>query len=119
MTVESNNAIAIGALSDWLKSLTPVFRPIRSKNKTIRTLYADFSRALTELQVIARNSDWFIALYAVVIGRSNYSVGIGFSTLEKRFISKLSQFYNNVQNTRLSRECCFRPFSRSSLNSFL
>ena len=31
-----------------------------------------FSRALSKLQVIARNSDWFIALFApVVIGRSN------------------------------------------------
>jgi len=71
MTVESNNAIAIGALSDWLKNLTPVFQPIRSKTKTIRTLYARFFPRL-ELQVIVRNSDWLIALFAAVIGRSNY-----------------------------------------------
>ena len=33
----------------------------------------EFSHALSKLQVIARNSDWFIALFThVVIGRSNY-----------------------------------------------
>ena len=38
----------------------------------------DFSRPLSKLQVIARNSDWFIALFAPnVIGRSDY-FGIGF-----------------------------------------
>ena len=41
----------------------------------------DFSRASSELQVIARNCDWFIALSApVVIGRSN-CFGFGFSTV--------------------------------------
>ena len=41
----------------------------------------DFSRASSELQVIARNCDWFIALPApVVIGRSN-CFGFGFSTV--------------------------------------
>ena len=40
-----------------------------------------FSRALSKLQVIAWNSDWFIALFApVVIGRGYY-LGIGFSTV--------------------------------------
>ena len=42
MTVESNYVIAIAALSDWLKRLTPVFQPMRSKTKTNRTLYASF-----------------------------------------------------------------------------
>ena len=33
----------------------------------------DFSRSLSNFQIIARNFDWFIALLApVVIGRSNY-----------------------------------------------
>ena len=41
----------------------------------------DFSRALSKLRVNARNPDWFIAVFAlVVIGRSNY-FGIGFSTI--------------------------------------
>ena len=40
-----------------------------------------FSSALSKLQIIARNSDWFITLFAaVVIGRSDY-FGIGFSTV--------------------------------------
>ena len=41
----------------------------------------DFSRALNKLQVIARNCDWFIALFSpVVIGRSYY-FGIVFATV--------------------------------------
>ena len=41
----------------------------------------DFSLAFNKLQVIARNSDWFIAPFApVVIGRTSY-FGIGFSTV--------------------------------------
>ena len=36
MTVESNYEIAIGALSDWLKRLAPVFQPMRIKIKTKR-----------------------------------------------------------------------------------
>ena len=41
----------------------------------------DFSRALSELQVIARSCDWFIALSApVVISRRN-CFGFGFSTV--------------------------------------
>ena len=82
MTVESNYVIAIATLSDWLKRVAPVFQPMRSKTKTNRTMYTrDFSRASNELQVIARNCDWFIALPApVVIGRSN-CFGFGFSTV--------------------------------------
>ena len=81
MTVESNYVIAIATLSDWLKILAPVFQPMRSKAKTNLTMYAWFFRALSELHVIARNFDWFIALSApVVIGRSNY-FGFGFSTV--------------------------------------
>jgi len=40
MTVESNYVIAIATLSDWLKSLAPVFQPMRIKTKTNRTMYA-------------------------------------------------------------------------------
>ena len=79
MTVESNYVIAIATLSDWLKRSTPVFQPMRIK--TIAPCARDFSRASSELQVIARNCDWFIALPApVVIGRSN-CFGFGFSTV--------------------------------------
>ena len=40
MNVESNYAIAIATLGDWLKRLAPVFQPMRSKTKTNRTMYA-------------------------------------------------------------------------------
>ena len=81
MTVESNYVIAIAALSGWLKRLAPVFQPMRIKTKTNRTMSSDFSRASSELPVIARNCDCFIALPApVVIGQSN-CFGFGFSTV--------------------------------------
>ena len=61
----------------FLKNPTPAFQPIRKAN---RPCARDFSRALSKLQEIARNSDWFTALFApVVIGRSYYS-GIDFWT---------------------------------------
>jgi len=48
--------------------------------KPIAPFARDFSRALSKLQEIPRNSAWFTAVFApVVIGRSYYS-GIGFST---------------------------------------
>ena len=78
MTVESNYAIAIATLSDWLKKF---FNQRESKPKPIAPCTCGFSRALSELQVIARNYDWFIALPApVVIGQSN-CFGFGFSTV--------------------------------------
>ena len=72
MTVESNYVIAIATLSDWLKRLAPNFQPMRRKAKPIAPCTRHFSRALSDLQGIARNCDWFIALSAsAVIGRSN------------------------------------------------
>ena len=72
MTVESNYVIVIATISDWLKRLAPVFQSMRSKTKTNRPCTRDFSRASSELQVIARNCDWFMELLvSVVIGRSN------------------------------------------------
>ena len=79
MTVESYYVIANATLSDWLKRLAPVFQPMRIKTKTNRN--RDFSRTSSELQVIARNCDWFMELFVpVVIGRSN-CFGFGFSTV--------------------------------------
>ena len=81
MTVESNYVIAIATLSDWLKRRAPVFQPMRIKTKPIAPCARDFSRAWNELQVIAKNCDWFITLPApVVIGQSN-CFGFGFSTV--------------------------------------
>ena len=42
MTDESNYSIAFAPLSDWPKNLALVFRPMRGKSKTNRTLYARF-----------------------------------------------------------------------------
>ena len=70
MTVESNCAIAIATLSDWLKNFAPVFQPMRCKTQPISPCTRDVSRVLSKLRVIARNSDWFTALSApVAIGR--------------------------------------------------
>ena len=66
MTVENNYVIAIATHSDWLKRLAPVFQAMRSKTKSTRTMSRDSSRALSELQGIARNCDWFIAVFAPV-----------------------------------------------------
>ena len=74
MIVESNYVIAFATLSDWLKRLEPIFQPIAPSTR-------DFSRASSELQAIARNCDWLMALFVrVVIGRSN-CFGFGFSTV--------------------------------------
>ena len=79
MTVESNYVIVIATLSDWLERLAPVFQPMRIKTKTNRTMYADFCPAFSELQVITRNCDWFIALFVPVeTGRCN-CFGFGIS----------------------------------------
>ena len=62
----------------------------KPKPKPIAPYTCDFSRALSEVQIIARNCDWFIALPApVVIGRSN-CFGFGFSTVNTVIIH-----YNN------------------------
>ena len=72
--------IAIATGSGYLQRLAPVFQPMRSKTKAT-TCTRDFSRALTGLQVIARNCDWFIAMFApVVIGWSDRFC-FGFSTV--------------------------------------
>ena len=63
-----------------LKDTRQFLNQWEAKPKPIAPRTRDFSRALSELQVIARNCDWFIALFApVVIGRSN-CFGFGFST---------------------------------------
>ena len=64
-----------------LKESRQFFNQWEAKPKPIAPYMRDFSRTLSELQVIARNCDWFIALSApVVIGRSN-CFGFGFLTV--------------------------------------
>lgn len=79
-------------LSDWLENSMPVFQP-----KLIAPCTRDFSRALSKLQVISWNSDWFIAPFApVVIGRNNY-LGTGFSTV----IGKPLYIHIFLSNTKI------------------
>ena len=64
-----------------LKDSRQFFNQWESKPKPIAPRTRDFSRASSELHVIARNCDWFMELSApVVIGRSN-CFGFGFSTV--------------------------------------
>ena len=64
-----------------LKRLVLVFQPMRNKNTTNCTLYVWFFTRFERVKVIARNCDWFMALFVhVVIGRSN-CFGFGFSTV--------------------------------------
>ena len=53
----------------------------QSETKPIAACTRDFFHALSKLQIICGDSDWFIALFSpVVIDWSNY-IGIGFSTV--------------------------------------
>ena len=73
MTVESNYVIAIATLDDWLKRRASFSTNEKQNQKQKAPCTRDFSCPLSEFQVIARNCDWFIALFApVVIIRSNY-----------------------------------------------
>ena len=66
MTVESNYVIAIATLSDCLKDSRQFFNQWEVKPKPIAPCTRDFSRASSELQVIARNFDWFMALFVLL-----------------------------------------------------
>ena len=85
------------AVFKWLSKVIPWLRMLRlviglrdsrqffnqwdAKPKSIAPCTRDLSRASSELHVIARNCDWFIAQPApFVIGRSN-CFGFGFSTV--------------------------------------
>ena len=95
MNVQSNYAIAVTRL-EIRTSFATYEKQNQNKSQVIR--------AISKLQVIAWNSDWFIGLFApVVIGQSNY-FGTGFSTVIKkrrsatakvlrRQISKVDFFY--------------------------
>ena len=64
-----------------LKHSRQFFNLWEAKPKPIAPYVRDFSRASSELQIIARNCDWLMELFVpVVIGRSN-CFGFGFSTV--------------------------------------
>ena len=65
----------------WLSKVITWLRLLRLVIGLIALCTRDFSRASSELQVIARNSDWFMELFVpIVIGWSN-CFGFGFSTV--------------------------------------
>ena len=79
MNVQSDDAIAIATLGDWLKVSRQFSNQWETEPKPSAPCTRSFSRALSKLQVIARDSDWFNVRFApVAIGRSNY---FGFSTV--------------------------------------
>ena len=79
MTVESNYVVAWLVIG--LKDSRQFFNQWEAKPKPITPCTRDFSRASSELQVIATNCDWFMAMFvALVIGQSDY-FGFGFSTV--------------------------------------
>jgi len=58
---------AISVLTDWFKNLMPVFQPMRSKtNRTVPCSALKVSCTFSKLQVIDRNYDWFMRLFAPV-----------------------------------------------------
>ena len=79
MTVESKYVLRLLRLVIGLKDSRQFFNQWEAQSKSIAPCTCDLSRASSELHIIARNCDWFIALPApVVIGRSN-CFGFGFS----------------------------------------
>ena len=68
-------------LAIGLKISRQFFNQREAEPKLIAPCTRDFSRALSNLQAIAGNSDWFIVLFAPdVISRSNY-LGVGIMTV--------------------------------------
>ena len=83
MTVESNYVIAIATLGDWLKRVAPVFQPMKHQNQNQNQSQCkrDFSRASSELQLIARNCEGFMELFVPVVICWSNCFSFGFSTV--------------------------------------
>ena len=91
-SIHNNRAVFkwLSKIITWLRLLRLViglkesrrfFNQWEAKPKPMAPCTRDFSRASSELQVIARNCDWFIVLFVpVVIGRST-CFGFGFLTV--------------------------------------
>ena len=85
-------------LVNGFKSLAPVFEPIGSKTKTNHTLCLQliFFLPLSKLQVVARNSDWFIMLFAPVV----------FVWSNNTLVLVFQQSFENQSKTRTSIQVC-------------
>ena len=91
-----NNVLLFRAVFKWLSKVITWLRLLRlviglkasrqffnqweSKPKPIAPCTRDFSRASSELQVVTRNCDWFIALRAPVVIRRSNCFGFGFDS---------------------------------------
>ena len=124
-----NNHVTISAVFKWLskvitwlrllclviglKDSCQFFNQWESKPKPTAPCTCNFSRTLSELQVIARNCDWFITLPApVVIDRSN-CFGFGFSSFENRskymiviIVNFLIRFLVSLTCICINNSCC-------------
>ena len=130
ITVKSNYMFASTTLSDWLKNLVSLFFN-QWKPKPITPYMRNFFRVLNKLRAIARNSDWFTALFSlVVIGRRN-KFGIGILTWyinhkeecfirypnTEKWIEKTRRsrvFLNQLRSVWISNETFFRVFAIAS-----
>ena len=84
------NTLVLSKVITWLRLLLLVigwrdsrqfYNQWEAKPKPVAPFRRDFSRALSELHLIVRNCDWFIAVFvSVVIGRIN-CLGFVFSTV--------------------------------------
>ena len=87
MTVKSNDVMTwlwSPRLVIDLKDSRKFFNQWEAKPKPIAPCTRDFSQASSELQVIARNYDWFMELFVpVVIGQSN-CFSFGFLTVIRK-----------------------------------
>ena len=83
--------LRLARLMIGFKASRQFFSRWEAKPKPIAPGARDFSRPLSKLQIIARNFDWFMALYApVVIGRSIIALVLVFrQSFENRSISTI------------------------------
>ena len=97
MTIESNHAIVIATHGDCLKndSHACFFQLIRSKTSNTPCITIFPMCSPLKSQVISRNSDWFIELFAsIAIVWSNY-FGVGYfdrSNIHYLFVLRAPQF---------------------------
>ena len=117
-----------------LKDSRQFFSQWEAKPKPTAPCSRDFSRASSKLQVIARNCDWFNALFVpVVIGRSNcFSFGFRQSFENRssklwivRFLKKLWHYVGGKWNTKICYQATWwvsnfcRKRKRSNVSSVL
>ena len=90
------------ALFKWLLKVITGFW-LKISHRVLNRCTSDFSRSLSKLHGIVKNSDWFIGLSApVVSGRCNYFC-IGFSTVISKSLH-YPYFYSISDKAKLTEE---------------